>query len=122
MIRETEPLPAALVATFPSFLQGELDRGHIRPTQGVGFAILSQGFLSASVWGRGNVLFTHTYTVEANPPHLSPEPLERTGVACTWEAQIMWHEYKLWHSYLQSPLAESDKRNYLAWFLEGRLL
>jgi hypothetical protein len=100
MIRKTESMPENLVDGLENFLIGEIDSGHIHTDQGIGFAILSQGFLSVNLWGRGNVLFTQTYTVEADYPELSREPLEKTGVACTWEAKIMNHEYELWHKYL----------------------
>lgn len=121
MLRETEPLPANLVTGLETFLTNEVDSGRVEPKQGIGFAILSQGFLSINVWGRGNVLFTQTYTVERNPPELSPEPLEKTGVACTWENKIMHHEYEAWHRYLRSPMSVVDKQAYLDDVISGDL-
>ncbi|MFH1439818.1 MAG: hypothetical protein ABIG89_04585 [Candidatus Woesearchaeota archaeon] len=121
MVRKTEPMPKNLVDGLEDFLISEIDNGHIHTEQGIGFAILSQGFLSVNLWGRGNVLFTQTYTVEANYPELSREPLEKTGVACTWEARIMSHEYEMWHKYLMSPMQSEDKIRYLQNFIAGDL-
>ena len=121
MVRENVTLPQNLVEGLEDFLIAEIEAERISSKQGIGFAILSQGFLSINIWGRGNVLFTQTYTVEANPPHLSREPLEKTGVACTWEAKIMHHEYGLWHDYITSSVTLDDKRRYLQTFIDGNL-
>ncbi len=121
MIRETQPLPHHLVESLDSFIKNEIDRGNLEPRQGIGFAILSQGFLSINIWGRGNVLFTQTYTVENDPNKLTREPLEKTGVACTWEQKIMGHEYELWHKYLMSAMSIEDKKEYLEKFISGNL-
>nr|VFK17357.1 MAG: hypothetical protein BECKLPF1236B_GA0070989_11159 [Candidatus Kentron sp. LPFa] len=121
MERETEALPENLVANLETFIRGEIDKGCVNPTQGAGFAILSQGFLSINLWGRGNVLFTHTYTVENSFPELSAKPLEKTGVACTWEIRIMQHEYALWHRYLETGMTLADKKDYLQNFIAGKL-
>lgn len=121
MIRENADLPKNLADSLENFLISEINSGGIDPKQGIGFAILSQGFLSVNVWGRGNVLFTQTYTVEASPTNLSRTPLEKTGVACTWEIKIMNFEYELWHKYLMTPMAISDKKHYLTLFISGDL-
>jgi len=121
MMRETEPLPSGLVSGLTDFVESEISTGRIEPKQRIGFAILSQGFLSLSVWGRGNVLFMQTYTVERNPPSLSPEPLAKTGIACTWEQKIIGYEHDLWNEYLQSSMKAPDKIRYLTTFLTGRL-
>lgn len=121
MERETEPLPQNLVAHLEQFICAEIDAGRVDPKQGMGFAILSQGFLSINIWGRGNVLFTQTYTVEDSFPELSPKPLEQTGVACTWEIRIMKYEYDLWQHYLETAMTLADKRAYLQNFLSGKL-
>ena len=121
MIRETEPLPQHLIQSLEFFIKNEINNGDLESNQGVGFAILSQGFLSINMWGRGNVLFTQTYTIEKNPDKLSREPLEKTGVACTWEQKIMTHEYELWHKYLMSPMKTKDKKEYLRKFVSGNL-
>nr|VFJ53542.1 MAG: hypothetical protein BECKFW1821B_GA0114236_101526 [Candidatus Kentron sp. FW] len=121
MERETEALPENLVANLEMFIRDEIDKGCVNPTQGVGFAILSQGFLSINLWGRGNVLFTHTYTVEDSFPELSAKPLEKTGVACTWEIRIMQHEYALWHRYLETGMSLAGKKDYLRNFIAGKL-
>ena len=121
MERETEGLPEHLVSNLSKFVGAEISRGHVNPSQGAGFAILSQGFLSINLWGRGNVLFTHTYTVENSFPELSPKPLAKTGVACTWEIRIMQYEYAEWQRYLESKMTLADKKNYLQSFITGRL-
>jgi len=121
MERETQSLPAHLVTNLIAFVHAEISRGHVNPSQGVGFVILSQGFLSINVWGRGNVLFTYTYTVEDSFPELSPKPLEKTGVACTWEIRIMQHEYAEWQRYLESAMTLADKKHYLQSFITGEL-
>lgn len=121
MVRKTEPIPKRLVDGLEDFLKAEIDKGKIHTEQGMGFAILSQGFLSVNLWSRGNVLFTQTYIVETNFPELSRAPLEKTGVACTWEAKIMNHEYELWHKYLMSPMQSDDKLRYLQNFIAGDL-
>lgn len=121
MTRETEPLPANLVSNVEDFVIGEISSGNVDLKQGLGFAILSQGFLSINVWGRGNVLFTQTYTVEKAPPNLSAEPLAKTGVACTWEQRIMSFEYERWHEFLESKMQDGDKLRYLSTFLAGKL-
>ncbi len=122
MVRETEPLPQYLQDNLHAFLDKELESGQIDVKQRVGFAILSQGFLSINIWGRGNVLFTQTYTIEGSFPDLSRKPLEKTGVACTWEIQIMKHEYDRWHHYLETPMTVADKKQYLQSFMSGSLL
>jgi hypothetical protein len=121
MLRETEPLPENLKKNLKEFITGEIDRGNVEPKQAMGFAILSQGFLSINIWGRGNVLFTQTYTIEESFPELSRKPLEKTGVACTWEIRIMKHEYDLWHDYLETEMRPEDKRAYLQNFITGNL-
>ncbi len=121
MVRETEPLPQNLQDNLHSFIDSEVNGGKLDVKQGVGFAILSQGFLSINIWGRGNVLFTQTYTVENSFPELSQKTLEATGVACTWEARIMNHEYDRWHLYLETSMTTEDKKNYLQSFILGNL-
>ena len=121
MLRETEALPQNLQDSLRDFILQEIERERVEYKQGIGFAILSQGFLSINIWGRGNVLFTQTYTVENNFPELSPKPLEKTGVACTWEIKIMQYEYALWHQYLETDMTLEDKRNYLQNFISGDL-
>jgi hypothetical protein len=121
MERERTALPADLVSGFSDFVVSQLASGGIRATQGCGFAILSQGFVSINLWGRGNVLFTTTYTVEDTDPELSAKPLARTGVACTWEIRLMQHEYEAWHRYLETAQTTTDKRNYLTSFMSGPL-
>ncbi|AFZ18736.1 hypothetical protein [Allocoleopsis franciscana] len=121
MLREAEPLPQHLQDNLQSFILDEINHGRVDAKQGVGFAILSQGFLSINIWGRGNVLFTQTYTVEGSFPELSPKPLEKTGVACTWEIKVMNHEYALWHHYLETKMSIADKRAYLQSFIRGNL-
>ena len=114
-------LPPNLAANLEAFIRAEIDAGRVDPKQGVGFAILSQGFLSINIWGRGNVLFTQTYTVEDSFPELSPKPLKKTGVACTWEIRIMKHEYDRWQHYLETAMTLADKHAYLQNFLSGKL-
>jgi hypothetical protein len=121
MLRQTEPLPQNLQDNLQSFILNEINQGRVDVKQGVGFAILSQGFLSINIWGRGNVLFTQTYTVEGSFPELSPKPLEKTGVACTWEIKIMNYEYALWHHYLETKMSIPDKKAYLQSFMTGNL-
>lgn len=121
MVREIEPLPQNLQDNLHSFIDSEVNSGNVDVKQGVGFAILSQGFLSINIWGRGNVLFTQTYTVENSFPELSRKTLEITGVACTWEARIMNYEYEKWHLYLETPMTTEDKKNYLQSFISGNL-
>lgn len=121
MIRESEPLPQNLVDGLNYFIQKEIDSESIDIKQGVGFAILSQGFLSINVWGRGNVLFTYTYTIEDSFPNLSKKTLQKTGVACTWEIRIMKFEYDLWQQYLETNMDNSDKEKYLINFIYGEL-
>lgn len=121
MLRETEALPQNLQGNLQTILLNEIISGRVDPKQGVGFAILSQGFLSINIWGRGNVLFSQTYTVEDSFPELSPKPLEITGVACTWEIKIMNHEYSLWHNYLETEMNIANKKAYLENFITGDL-
>jgi hypothetical protein len=121
MIRETEPLPQNLQENLYVFIDGEIEQERLDTKQGIGFAILSQGFLSINIWGRGNVLFTQTYTVEGSFPELSAKSLEETGVACTWEIRIMNYEYNLWHRYLETEMTVIDKKKYLQTFIVGNL-
>jgi hypothetical protein len=121
MLRESEPLPQNLVDGLEEFIKNELQKGYIDTREKVGFAILSQGFLSINIWGRGNVLFTYTYTIEDTYPELSLKTLEKTGVACTWEIRIMRYEYDLWQSYLESDMKICDKKRYLRDFISGEL-
>ena len=121
MLRETEPLPQNLQENLQDILYNEINQGRIDYKQGVGFAILSQGFLSVNIWGRGNVLFTQTYTIENSSPKLSQKLLEKTGVACTWEIKIMNHEYNLWHHYLETEMNLTHKKTYLESFITGNL-
>jgi len=121
MLRDSEDLPINLVESLDSFIKMEIENSTLKLDQKIGFAILSQGFLSINMWGRGNVLFTQTYTIEKNSYTLSREPLEKTGVACTWESKIMSFEYNLWHEYLKSCMAVKDKQIYLTNFISGEL-
>lgn len=121
MLREIEPLPQNLQDNLQSFILEQINQGRVDSKQGVGFAILSQGFLSINIWGRGNVLFTQTYTLEDSFTELSPKPLEKTGVACSWEIKIMNHEYALWHHYLETKMSIPDKKAYLQSFMTGNL-
>lgn len=121
MKRKLEPMPEHICESLDNFLKSEIDSGGLETAQGIGFAILSQGFLSINMWGRGNVLFTQTYTIEQDSQKLNREPLEKTGVACTWEAQIMNFEYALWHEYLKSDMSDQDKVKYLESYIAGDL-
>ncbi len=119
MKRENENMPEHLASTLPEFLDREM-HSDLDTHQNIGFAILSQGFLSINLWGRGNVLFTSTYTVEDSET-LSRKPLEKTGVACTWENRIMHFEYEAWQTFLESPMGVQDKKDYLETFISGNL-
>ncbi len=121
MLRESQPLPQNLIDGLNDFIKKEIDNNSIDIKQGVGFAILSQGFLSINIWGRGNVLFTYTYTIEDSYPNLSKKTLDKTGVACTWEIRIMKFEYDLWQEYLETKMENRDKESYLKNFISGEL-
>ena len=122
MLRETETLPVNLIKMLDDYLKGQIDDDVIVSDQNIGFAILSQGFLSVNVWKKGNVLHSFTFTIEKNGDKLSREPLEKTGVACTWEAKIMHFEYELWHQYLKTAMTKYDKKEYIQKFLKGDLM
>jgi hypothetical protein len=121
MIRDDMPLEPGAAENLDYFLRGEIDAGNIDRKQGIGFAILGQGFLSISIWGKGNGLYVQTYSVEGSHPVLSRKTLEHTAVACTWDSRIMYHEVLAWHDYLNTSMSKADKLAYISKFISGYL-
>ena len=121
MIRDDMPLESGTAETLETFICDEIDAGHIDRKQGIGFAILGQGFLSISVWGKGNGIYVQTYLVEGTHAIRSRKTLEHTAVACTWDSRIMFHEILAWHEYLNTSMSRDDKLVYLKSFVSGYL-
>jgi len=121
MLRDDVCIEQDLVDNLEDFICSEIDAGNVDRKQGIGFAILGPGFLSISIWGKGNGLFIQTYSVEDTYPHLTRMTLEHTAVACTWDSRIMFHEILAWHAYIVSGMTKSDKLDYLSNFVSGYL-
>lgn len=121
LLRENTPLEAGTAEGFHDFLSGTLNSGDIDLKQGMGFAMLGQGFVSINIWGKGNGLFAHNYSRDAGDARLLRRPLEETAIACTWDSRIINFECRLWHGYLKTPRGVADKQRYLATFIEGDL-
>ena len=121
MIRDDMPLESGTAQTLEAFICKEIDAGHVDRKQGIGFGILGQGFLSISIWGKGNGLYVQTYSVEGTRPILSRKTLEHTAVACTWDSRIMFHEVLAWHEYLNTRMSRDNKLAYLKNFVSRYL-
>ncbi|WP_133116228.1 hypothetical protein [Mesorhizobium wenxiniae] len=121
MIRDDRPLQQGTAEGLEEFICKEIDRGNVDCKQHIGFAILGQGFLSISCWGKGNGLYVQTYSVEDSYPNLTRKTLEKTAVACTWDSRIMFHEVLAWHEYLKTSRTHAHKVAYLSNMVSGYL-
>jgi hypothetical protein len=121
LLRENTPLDPGTAENFHGFLKETIDTGEIDLKQGMGFAMLGQGFVSINVWGKGNGLFECNFSRDAANPRLVRRPLEESAIACTWDSRIINFECRLWHGYLKTERGPKDKQRYLATFIEGDL-
>jgi hypothetical protein len=121
LLRENIPLDPGTAENFRGFLLSAIDSGEIDLKQGMGFAMLGQGFVSINVWGKGNGLFAHNFSRDAANASLIRRPLEETAIACTWDSRIINFECRLWHGYLKTRRGPEDKRRYLSTFIAGEL-
>ncbi|QND64546.1 hypothetical protein HB777_11865 [Mesorhizobium loti] len=119
--REGVDLQPGTAENLEAFLTQQIESGDIDLKQRVGFAILGQGFVTITIFGKGNAAFNYAYSVEDNYPALSRISLERAAIACTWDSKIIYYELRRWHEYITSTMNEEAKRRYLTSFISGWL-
>lgn len=100
--------------------------GTIDKKLGLGFMILSKGYINVSLWGGelpsllNNNLFG--FDSEANMEREIHElDIRKEGAYCVWELGVVEHEARAWRSYLKSAKEETDKINYLNNLLRGKV-
>jgi hypothetical protein len=99
------------------FVQGKIMEGEIKPYQsGMGFTILSDGVVNATVWGAEYPILGKNEVYFFSDPKLSDATrldLNKEGAYCLYEAQILAFEGARWLEYLRSDKREQDKEKYL---------
>ncbi len=104
------------------FLLDRIGEGEIKPEMsGMGFAILSEDVLNATVWANDfpvlgiNKVYFFSEQDLSDAKKADPN---KSGAYCAYEARILAYEAEKWLAYLKSPMQESDKAAYLESGLE----
>lgn len=104
------------------FIISEINKEEIKPyLSGMGFTIIGNKILNASVWGAGFPILTKNEIYSFKKDDLSDAikaDLNYEGAYCGFEFIISEYESLLWIKYLKSDKAENDKKNYINSFLE----
>ena len=96
----------------------------INPRLGMGFAIVSNGFVNVSMWGGeapsilNNNLFGFD-KIENMRETLKPLDTRDFGSYCVWELGIVAHEASAWRRYLKSQKDDTDKIRYIEDVFKG---
>lgn len=103
-------------------VQTKINKGEIKPhLSGMGFTILSPGFLNSSVWGNEFLVVAQNKVYSFEKEDLSDAKnlnLNQKGAYCVFEGIIFYHEALCWLKYLKSRKTEEDKEEYFNSSLE----
>jgi len=114
-----------LVINAKKFLTREINNKRIEPLTGLGFAVLSNGYVNVARWDIVNpiVLKNQVYAYESCDSEFETELLDVSdaGSFCVWELGIVDHEKEAWKRYIQSERSNAEKRTYLDDMVEGEL-
>lgn len=104
----------------------EFSMNRLDPHSGLGFLILSHGFLNVARWNEKEepmLIHNKVWKFQIDPRGAyKPEPLvnmDECGAFCGWEIGIADFERRAWESYLNSKRAERDKMKYLLTTMAG---
>ncbi len=105
-------------------LLADIIRGEIKPYIGIGFAILSKGFLNIARWDSDcpTVLRNDLYTYQQTIIDCKHDNIQDSGAFCAWELGVVDFEARAWKRYLKSEREEIDKKIYLNAIMEGRII
>jgi hypothetical protein len=128
MFPEGEAIPIGpMISHARDFVRRELRHGRIEPKLGLGYAILSDGVLNVSMWGKETppVIHPNIYTFLENSDVLSDNlkrgDLVEEGAYCAWEFAIAGHEAEIMRQYTHSEMTEEDKSAWLASVYSGEI-
>ncbi|MFH1585327.1 MAG: hypothetical protein ABIB79_00990 [archaeon] len=121
--REQNPLKEAR-----EFIKKEIEEGKITPWTGMGFSILSNGFLNVSRWDTKypSVVKNRVYEFDNSKTDrvfdsARLNSLEEDGCFCVWELGIVTHEKEAWKRFISSKRTRKDKQDYLEDMITGDL-
>lgn len=117
-------IPLPIIEFKGKFLREEVEKGKMN-LRGLGFSILSNGFLNVAVWNlvSGEIILKNKmYIYQNNLKTAQVIDINREGAFCKWEEQIAAHERESLERYLNSQKTEEDKKRFLYEDrIEGRL-
>ncbi len=101
-----------------------LTRGKIDPRLGLGFAIVSNGYINVSMWGGVYPSLLNPTLFGFDKPEnmketIRPLSIKKEGVYCVWELGVVTYETEAWKRYLKSEKRAKDKLEYIGDRFEG---
>ena len=117
IIKGRNPADNQLVGKAREFTRHQIESGKIPRELGLGFTIVSQGYLNIALWADDPkapiVPKTNVYAL--GKPQEAPQKLslEETGAFCAWELEIARAEAKAWRQYIKSKRTDVNKFEYL---------
>ncbi len=124
------PFSPAEVDFAKETVRKRIDWSNLDTRLGMGFAILSNGFMNVNLWGGNEVylLNQNLYALNRNELPLLPGTFLRRlntdeeGVYCCFEGTILGHESESWARYTISREDENTRRSqYLKDFFSGKI-
>ena len=114
-----EHFPSKFMKGLGGIVQKEISSGDIDTHLGLGFLIISDGFLSIHLWGGEypSILNTSLYSFTNLPTtehDLKKEDIRTDGIACAYEGEIIGFESNKWLKFLRTSRSNEDKLKYLS--------
>ncbi len=121
-----EPFSQKTMDIASRLVLDRIENGSIDKKLGLGFMILSNGYINVSFWG-GELpsLLNNSLFGFKNEENMAREinelDIRKEGTYCVWELGVVEHEARAWRRYLQSKKEEADKIQYLNDSLRGTI-
>ena len=115
IVRTDHQSDAVLAGRASEFVRGEFETGRISPELGLGFTVVSQGYLNVALWSKEEpvIPLNHVYEIRGINEGFEPISIDEEGAFCLWEMRIADAEGKEWQRYLTSGRTDTDKLAYV---------
>jgi len=122
-----KPFSREAMATAGSLISEMLGDGRIKKRLGVGFGIVSDGYINVSIWGGEFPTLLNNDLFGFDKPENMRETLrtldtKNEGNYCVWELGIVEHEVKAWKKFLHTSRKSSDLQDYINNSFDGTLI
>ena len=121
-----KPFSLEVMSDVKDLVTERLRDGRINPRLGLGFAVVSNGFINVSVWGGEYPSLLNNNLFGFDKPEnmrksIQTLDIREFGTYCVWELGVAAHEGAAWREYLWTQGTEQDKMNYINNTLDGQI-